>query len=113
MFGALAVGFFGPDWFASLVGADSAWNLVGFSALLPILLYAALRRGPAVKIAGMLGLGFGVCLWANWHNDTLPFTTATFGDAPMAWVATNVIAALGVGMAAARRAFRATNLPAA
>jgi serine protease len=113
MFGALAVGFFGPDWFTSLVGADSAWNLIGFSALLPILLYAALRRGPAVKIAGMLGLGVGVCLWANWHNDTLPFTTATFGDSSMSWVATNVIAALGVGMVAARRAFRATNRPAA
>jgi serine protease len=113
MFGALAVGFFGPDWFTSLVGADSAWNLIGFSALLPIVLYAALRRGPSVKIAGMLGLGIGVCLWANWHNDTLPFTTATFGDAPMPWVAANVIAAIGVGLAAARRAFRATNRPAA
>ena len=107
---ALAVGMFGPDWFAARVGADSAWNLLAFSALAPIALYAALRRGPGVKIAGALALGTAVCLYANWHNDTLPFTSATFGEtAPLPWTMANLGAALALGCAAAWRAFRATN----
>ena len=106
---ALAVGMFGPDWFAARVGADSAWNLLAFSALAPIALYAALRRGPGVKIAGALALGTAVCLYANWHNDTLPFTAATFGEtAPLPWTMANLGAALALGCAAAWRAFRAT-----
>jgi serine protease len=111
MGGALALGMFGPDWWSSVVGADSAWNLLGFSALLPMAAYVLLRRGPGVKVAGILALGMAVNLYANWHNDTLPFTTATFGDAALPWTFANLGAAVALGWAASWRAFRATNLP--
>jgi hypothetical protein len=101
MVAALGFGFFGADMFAKVVGADSAWNLLAFSALAPVLAYAFLRRGPAVKVAGMLGVGSAMNLWANWHNDTLPFTTATFGSSPILWTAVNIAVALGVSYLAA------------
>lgn len=101
MVGALGLGFFGADLWTNLVGADSAWNLLAFSALAPVVAYAALRRGPGVKVAGMLGVGTAMNLWANWHNDTLPFTTATFGSTPLLWTAANMAVALGVSYLAA------------
>lgn len=85
MYGALLLGFYGADWFAAKVGADSAWNLLSFSAIGPIVAYALLRNGLGIKVAGVLGLGTAVGLWANWHNGTIPFTTATFGDAALPW----------------------------
>lgn len=109
MAGALVLGFFGPDWAASWFGADTAWNLLTFSALAPIALYSMLRGGPGVKVAGVLGLAVGVCLFANWWNGTLPFTTASFGTTPLLWTGANAIAAFGVAFAAARKAHRATN----
>jgi serine protease len=105
---AIALGMFGPDWFADRVGADSVWNLLSFSALAPMVLYVLLRRGPGVKVAGMLALGVAVNLFANWHNDTIPFTTATFGDSSLPWTMANMGAALAVGCAAAWTALRAT-----
>ena len=108
MAGALGLGMFGPDWTTTWVGADSALNLLTFSALVPILAFVALRRGPGVKIAGMLAVGVALNLFANWHNDTLPFTTATFGDSALPWTMANLGATLAIGCAASWRAFRAT-----
>ncbi|GAB4467190.1 MAG: hypothetical protein OHK0029_38980 [Armatimonadaceae bacterium] len=109
MLGGLLAGFYGPDLFSNWVGADSAWNLLTFSALLPAAGYALLKHGPAVKAAGAFALGVGVNLYANWHNGTLPFTEATFGEAAIPWTAVNLVLALAFGMFAARRAFLATN----
>lgn len=103
MYGALLMGFYGADWFASVVGADSAWNLLSFSALAPLAAYALLRNGLGIKVAGVLGVGTAVGLWANWHNGTIPFTTATFGEAALPWTALNLVMALAIGMLAARR----------
>ena len=112
MAAALGLGFFAPDWWTGFVGADSAWNLVGFSALAPMLVFALLRKGAGVKIAGTFALGVGVCLWANWNNATLPFTSATFGPtAALPWTFANMGAALAIGAASAWRAFRAANAP--
>jgi hypothetical protein len=108
MLGAMLLGFFGPDLMTQWVGADSAWNLLTFSAFLPVVAYAFLRRGLGVKVAGAFALGTAVCLYANWHNDTLPFTTATFGDAALGWTATNLVAAITVGTLAARRVLKAS-----
>jgi serine protease len=108
MAAALGLGMFAPDWFSSLFGADSALNLLTFSALAPILFFLALRRGPGVKIAGMLSLGIAMNLYANWHNGTLPFTSATFADRALPWTMANLGAALAIGCAAALRAYRAT-----
>ncbi len=103
MYGALLLGFYGADWFAAKVGADSAWNLLSFSALGPLAAYALLRNGLGIKVAGVLGLGTAVGLWANWYNGTVPFTTATFGDAALPWTIVNLGIALAIGMLCARR----------
>jgi len=108
MIAAVAAGMFGPDWFANRVGADSAWNLISFSALLPIMAFVAFRRGPGIKIAGMLALGVAVNLFSNQYNGTVPFTTTTFGDSALPWTMANMGAALALGCAAAFRAARAT-----
>ena len=108
MFGALTAGFFGPDIASRYIGWDNAWNLLTFSALPALLLYALLPKGPGVKVAGMLGIGAGVCLWANWHNGTLPFSTAAFGEAALPWTFANIAVALGIGLIAALKAYRAT-----
>lgn len=106
MLTSLWVGFFGPDLATQWFGADSAWNLVTFSALAPIAAYVMLRNGLGVKVAGALALGTAVNLYANWHNGTLPFTTATFGEAALPWTAVNLVLAVGVGVLAARRVLR-------
>ena len=43
----------------NLVGADSAWNLLSFSALAPAVLVWMLRKGPGLKVASGAALGFG------------------------------------------------------
>ncbi|MBB6048895.1 S8 family peptidase [Armatimonas rosea] len=98
---AIAGGFFVPDMVTNLVGADSAWNLLSFSALVPALLVWALRRGPGLKLASGAALGFGVNLFANWNNATIPFTTATFGASALPWTLTNMAVALGLAVASA------------
>ncbi len=109
---ALAGGFFGADLFTALVGADSAWNLLGFSALAPLVLVAAFwnRKGTAgvagLKIAGALALGVFVNQFANWHNGTIPFTTATFGSAAIPWTAANLGLSLLLANVAGWRAVR-------
>lgn len=98
---AIAGGFFVPDMVTNVVGADSAWNLLSFSALVPALLVWALRRGPGLKLASGAALGFGVNLFANWNNATIPFTTATFGASALPWTLTNMAVALGLAVASA------------
>jgi serine protease len=106
MLAALWAGFFGPDLATYWLGADSAWNLLTFSAVLPVAAYLLLRNGLGVKVAGSLALGTAVNLYANWHNGTLPFTAATFGEAALPWTAVNLVLAIGVGVLAARRVLR-------
>lgn len=101
---ALGAGFFAPDWFSGVVGADSAWNLLGFSALAPLAAYALLKNGPGVKVAGAFSLGVAVCLFANLHNATLPFTSFTFGQSAVPFAAANMAAAFALANVAAWRA---------
>lgn len=98
---AIAGGFFIPDAFTGFVGADSAWNLLSFSALAPALLVLATRKGAALKVASGAALGVGVNLFANWHNATIPFTTATFGASALPWTFANmgIAFALAIGSA--------------
>jgi serine protease len=104
---AVGAGFFAPDFLTHRVfGFDSAWNLLSFSALVPAVLVLVLRNGPGIKVAGALSLGVGVNLFANWHNDTLPFTTATFGSGALPWTALNLMAAFALSLIAGRIALR-------
>ena len=98
---AIAGGFFLPDAVTNFVGADSAWNLLSFSALAPALLVWMLRKGPGLKVASGAALGVGVNLFANWNNATIPFTTATFGAAALPWTLANMTVALGLAVASA------------
>ncbi|MCX6369300.1 MAG: S8 family serine peptidase [Armatimonadetes bacterium] len=101
MAGAIAGGFFLPDAVTNFVGADSAWNLLSFSALAPALLVWMLRKGPGLKVASGAALGFGVNLFANWNNATIPFTAATFGASALPWTLTNMAVALGLAIGSA------------
>ncbi len=100
MAGALGLGFFLPDGFTSLVGANSAWNLLTFSALLPAAFFLIARRGPAVKIAGTYALGTAFALFAGWTNGTIPFTQATFLGAQLPWTLLNAVALFGLSLGA-------------
>ncbi|MGC4042963.1 MAG: S8 family peptidase [Armatimonas sp.] len=100
MAGALGLGFFVPDMFTSLFGANSAWNLLSFSALLPFGFFLLARRGPAVKVAGTYALGTMFALFANWHNGTIPFTQATFQGAQLPWTLVNGMIAFGISLMA-------------
>lgn len=98
---AIAGGFFVPDAVTNFVGADSAWNLLSFSALAPALLVWMLRKGPGLKVASGAALGVGVNLFANWNNATIPFTTATFGASALPWTLVNMAVALGLAVVSA------------
>ncbi|WP_395093716.1 S8 family peptidase [Armatimonas sp.] len=98
---AIAGGFFVPDAVTNFVGADSAWNLLSFSALTPALLVWMLRKGPGLKVASGAALGVGVNLFANWNNATIPFTTATFGASALPWTLANMTVALGLAVVSA------------
>jgi subtilisin family serine protease len=100
MAGALGLGFFLPDGFTSLVGANSAWNLLTFSALLPAAFFLIARRGPAVKIAGTYALGTAFALFAGWSNGTIPFTQATFQGTQLPWTLVNMLALFGLSLGA-------------
>ena len=100
MAGALGAGFFLPDGFTNLVGANSAWNLLTFSALLPAGFFLLARRGPAVKIAGTFALGTAFNLFANFANGTNPFTQATFAGAQLPWTLTNGLILFGISLGA-------------
>lgn len=109
MASALLVGFFAPDWFAAHVGADSAWNLLTFSALVPLgLLLVTRRSGAMVKIAGAAAIGVVMAISHDVTVGAVPFTTATFGAAALPWVYTNFGIALAVTVGVAARAYRAT-----
>lgn len=105
----LLAGFFVPDWFAARVGADSAWNLLTFSALLPLGLFVATRRsGALVKIAGAAAIGLLLSMSRDLYVDAAPFTTATFGDAALPWIYTNLGIAAAIIGGVTTRAWRAT-----
>jgi serine protease len=109
MVGALLVGFFAPDWFAARVGADSAWNLLTFSALLPLgLLLATRRSGAMIKVAGAAAVGVVMAISHDVAVGAVPFTTATFGASALPWIYTNLGLALSVMVGVAVRAYRAT-----
>ena len=106
---ALLASFFGPDWFAARVGADSAWNLLSFSALLPLALLLVTRRsGAMVKVAGAAAIGAVLAISHDVTVGAVPFTTATFGEAALPWIYTNLGIALAVTVGVAVRAYRAT-----
>jgi hypothetical protein len=109
MAGALLLGFFVPDWFAARVGADSAWNLLTFSALLPLGLALATRRsGAMVKVAGAAAIGTVLAITHSVTVGAVPFTTATFGDSALPWVYMNLGIALSIAVGTAVRAYHAT-----
>ncbi len=100
---ALWTGYFGPDRIAALVGANSAWNLVGFSALVPFLLFWELEKGFGSRIVAFVALGVAACLAWNLVTGLLPFTATVFGDRPLPWVVANLAASLLIAAAAWRR----------
>lgn len=109
MVGALLIGFFVPDWFAARVGADSAWNLLTFSALLPLgLLLVTRRSGALIKVAGAASVGVVMAIAHDVTVGAVPFTTATFGESALPWIYTNLGLALSVMVGVAARAYRAT-----
>jgi subtilisin family serine protease len=106
MAGAMGVGFFAPELFANSVGYDSAWNLLGFSAMAPALATALLWRGRGVKVAAAYALGTAFCLFAGYHNNNLPFTTHTFGATALPFVFTNIVAGFGLSIAGGLKALK-------
>jgi serine protease len=105
--GALLAGYLAPDALAAHVGADSAWNLLTFSALLPLALFAVTRRkGGWVKAAGAAALGVGLAMVHDLFVGAAPFTAATFGDAPLPWIYLNLGAAAMIASNVTRRALR-------
>ena len=98
MAGAMGVGFFAPELFSNAVGYDSAWNLIGFSAMAPALVTALLWRGRGVKIASAYAIGTAFCLFAGYHNANLPFTANTFGTTALPFVFTNIVAGFGISI---------------
>ena len=108
MAGALGAGFFGADYAATVFGANSAWNLLTFSAAVPAVAYLTTRKSlGGVKIAGSLALGTAVALWAGWHNDLSPFTAYTFGaGAATPWTLANMGAAFVIANLAGWKAIR-------
>lgn len=102
----LGAGFFVPDAFTGWVGADSAWNLLTFSALVPGALVLGLWNRAGLKAGGAFALGVGVCLIANLANGTVPFTAATFGAAALPWTVAQATLAIGLSLAAGLRASR-------
>lgn len=108
MLGALGAGFFGADAAQTVFGANSAWNLLTFSAAIPAVAYLAGRKSlGGAKIAGTFALGTAVCLWAGWHNDLHPFTDFAFGTgAAHPWVLANMGAAFVVANLAGWKAVK-------
>ncbi|MBC8140357.1 MAG: peptidase S8 [Armatimonadetes bacterium] len=108
MLGALGAGFFGADAAQTAFGANSAWNLLTFSAALPAVAYFAGRKSlGGAKVAGTFALGTAVCLWAGWHNDLHPFTDLAFGTgAAHPWTFANMGAAFVIANLAGWKAVK-------
>ncbi len=107
MAGALGVGFFGADVAGDVFGANSPWNLLTFSAILPAAAYFGARKSlGAAKMSGAFALGVAVNLWAGWHNDLHPFTSYAFGDAGTPWTLMNMGAAFVIANLAGWKAVK-------
>jgi len=110
MAGALGIGFFGPDWASNYFGANSPWNLLTFSAILPLGAVALMGRNVrAAKVAAAFSLGVAVNLWAGWHNNLTPFTPDMFGYASTGWTLANMGAAFVLANIAAWRGVSLVN----
>ena len=100
---AVWAGYFGPDHLAATVGANSAWNLVTFSALIPFLLFWEMESRVGSKIVAGLALGVGIGLVWNLLTGALPFTATAFGDRALPWTVANAAASFVIAAAAWRR----------
>lgn len=99
LIGALLLGAFGPELMASVFAIDSPWSLVGFSALIPFLLFWEFERGRASQLVGGLSLGVALCLgWAFatslQSSDALPWSSYAFGASASTFTAVNALFAL-------------------
>lgn len=104
--GALWLGVFGPDCATALAGADTTWNLLGFSALVPFLLFWEWEDGPASQFVGVLAAGVAACLAWNLLCGSTPFTPTTFGLSALPWTLANIIACVALARLAWQRGKR-------
>lgn len=97
MAGAFWLGAFGPDWASHFVGANSPFNLIWFSALLPFVLFFELEDKKGSQIVSALSLGIALCLVASlWGGVLSPFTATAFGWTTLPWTIFNLLGALMV-----------------
>ena len=104
--GALWLGVFGPDCVTAAAGADTPWNLLGFSALIPFLLFWEWEEGPASQLVGVLAAGVAGCLAWNMLCGSTPFTPTTFGLSALPWTIANFVACVALARLAWRRGKR-------
>jgi serine protease len=105
MAGAFWLGAFGPDWAAAYLGANSPFNLIVFSALLPLILFFELEDTRGSRIVMSLALGTGLCLLAScWGGLLSPFTATALGWTIWPWTIANLAAAVCIAGAAWTRA---------
>ncbi|MBV9469553.1 MAG: peptidase S8, partial [Abitibacteriaceae bacterium] len=100
---ALWIGCFAPDQIAVDVGADSPWNLIGFSALIPFMLFWEWEHGVGSQIVATLAAGFACCLSYALLMGLSPFTITTFGHTALLWTLTNIAACVLLAGAAWER----------
>jgi serine protease len=101
---ALLAGGLGPDALAWQAGANSAWNLIAFSALIPFLLFWEFETGRGSQWVGFLALGTTFCLGWGLFAHSLPWTATVFGTTPLPWTIANLLLALLLGGVALIRA---------
>ena len=95
--GAFWLGAFGPDWASHFVGANSAFNLIWFSALLPFVLFFELEDKKGSQVVCALSMGLALCLSASlWGGVLSPFTATVFGWTTIPWTLANLVACLMV-----------------
>jgi hypothetical protein len=100
---AVWVGAFIPVFISRWAGADSMWNLIGFSAFLPFLLFWEWEKGIGSKIVAAFAAGVALCIAWAMLTATLPFTHATFGGTALPWTIANFFAAMTVAALAWKR----------
>ncbi len=100
---ALWSGYFGPDVAEAMMGANSPWNLISFSALLPFMAFWEWEEGSGSKLVAAFSLGVALCLGWGLMTGAAPFTVSAFGKAPQLWTAANTGAALLLAVVAWHR----------
>jgi len=102
---ALAVwlGAFIPALLTRFIGADSIWNLAGFSALLPFMLFWEWEKGIGSKVVAAFAAGVALCLLWALVTVTLPFTYALFGYKAWWWSLANIAASMLISYLAWQR----------